>query len=67
MPSDRDIAFVFQNYALYPHLTVYENLAFPLRAVGMPDAEVDKTVRSVGKSLGHHASAQAPPVGAVGR
>ena len=32
--SDRDIAFVFQNYALYPHLTVYENIAFPLRAVG---------------------------------
>ena len=34
--SDRDIAFVFQNYALYPHFTVYENLSFPLDAVGMP-------------------------------
>ena len=31
--SERDVAFVFQNYALYPHLTVYENMAFPLRAV----------------------------------
>ena len=50
--ADRDIAFVFQNYALYPHFTVYENLAFPLRAVGTAKAEVDQTVRSVGKSLG---------------
>ncbi len=50
--ADRDIAFVFQNYALYPHFTVYENLAFPLRAVGTPKDEVDSTVRSVGKSLG---------------
>ena len=49
--SDRDIAFVFQNYALYPHFTVYENLAFPLRAVGMRNDEVDKVVRSVGQSL----------------
>jgi multiple sugar transport system ATP-binding protein len=50
--ADRDIAFVFQNYALYPHFTVYENLAFPLRAVGTAKDVVDKTVRSVGKSLG---------------
>ena len=50
--ADRDIAFVFQNYALYPHFTVYENLAFPLRAVGTPRDEIDATVRSVGKSLG---------------
>ncbi len=50
--ADRDIAFVFQNYALYPHFTVYENLAFPLRAVRMPASEIDEVVRSVGRSLG---------------
>lgn len=50
--SDRDIAFVFQNYALYPHFTVYENLAFPLRAVGTSQRDIDNTVRSVANSLG---------------
>jgi multiple sugar transport system ATP-binding protein len=50
--ADRDIAFVFQNYALYPHFTVYENLAFPLRAVGTAKSQIDETVRSVAKSLG---------------
>src|SRR5688572_22625513 len=50
--SDRDIAFVFQNYALYPHFTVFENLAFPLRAVATSNDEVDRTVHSVGQSLG---------------
>jgi multiple sugar transport system ATP-binding protein len=50
--SERDIAFVFQNYALYPHFTVFENLAFPLRAVGMRQSEIDSTVGSVAQSLG---------------
>jgi multiple sugar transport system ATP-binding protein len=50
--SDRDIAFVFQNYALYPHFTVFENLAFPLRAVGTPKSDLDTVVQSVAKSLG---------------
>lgn len=50
--SERDIAFVFQSYALYPHLTVYENMAFPLRAVRQGRAEVDSAVRSVANSLG---------------
>jgi multiple sugar transport system ATP-binding protein len=50
--SDRDIAFVFQLYALYPHLTVFENLAFPLRATGMRDGEVRKSVTSVANSIG---------------
>ena len=50
--KDRDIAFVFQNYALYPHLTVYENLAFPLRAVRIGKGEIENTVRSVANSLG---------------
>ncbi|WP_127129721.1 ABC transporter ATP-binding protein [Georgenia sp. SYP-B2076] len=45
-PRDRDLAMVFQNYALYPHLTVYENIAFPLRLQkGLPDEEIDKRVR----------------------
>jgi multiple sugar transport system ATP-binding protein len=50
--SERDIAFVFQNYALYPHLTVFENMAFPLRAVRQSRDEVDKAVKSVATSLG---------------
>ena len=43
-PRDRNLAMVFQNYALYPHLTVYENIAFPLRLAKMPDAEVKEKV-----------------------
>ncbi|MGB5556394.1 MAG: ABC transporter ATP-binding protein [Paracoccaceae bacterium] len=45
--SDRDIAFVFQSFSLYPHMTVYENIAFPLRAVGMSNADRDKAVKEV--------------------
>lgn len=50
--SERDVAFVFQNYALYPHLTVYENMAFPLRAVRQSHEQIDRTVKSVATSLG---------------
>jgi len=50
-PADRDIAFVFQFYALYPHMTVYDNLAFPLRAVHMARAEIDERVREVAQVL----------------
>jgi multiple sugar transport system ATP-binding protein len=50
-PEARDVAFVFQSFALYPHLTVYENMAFPLRAVGMAKADVDRTVRRVADVL----------------
>ncbi len=46
-PEVRDVAFVFQSFALYPHLTVYENMAFPLRAVGTARGEIDQTVRRV--------------------
>jgi multiple sugar transport system ATP-binding protein len=49
--GDRDIAFVFQLFALYPHLTAYENIAFPLRATRESKAMVDKKVRAVAKSL----------------
>src|SRR6476469_8188720 len=41
-PKDRDIAMVFQNYALYPHMTVYKNMAFGLKLRGMPKPEIDK-------------------------
>src|ERR687894_24112 len=50
-PRDRNLAMVFQNYALYPHLTVYENIAFPLRLAGAPDSEVDEKVRHASKTL----------------
>ena len=44
-PRDRNLSMVFQNYALYPHLSVYENIAFPLRLAKASDEEVDKKVR----------------------
>ncbi len=44
-PKDRDIAMVFQSYALYPHMTVYENMAFSLKLQKMPKDEIDKRVR----------------------
>ncbi len=50
-PRDRNLAMVFQNYALYPHLSVYENIAFPLRLAGAPDAEVDEKVRKASSTL----------------
>ncbi len=50
-PKDRDIAMVFQNYALYPHMTVYDNLAFALKLRKTPKAEIDKKVREVAEIL----------------
>ncbi len=50
-PKDRDIAMVFQNYALYPHLSVYENMAFALKLRKIPKAEIDKKVKEVAKIL----------------
>ena len=49
---DRDIAMVFQSYALYPHLTVYDNIAFGLRLRKMPKDEIDKRVREAARILG---------------
>ena len=49
--GDRDIAFVFQLFALYPHLTAYENIAFPLRATHESKDNIDKKVRAVARSL----------------
>ena len=51
-PRDRDIAMVFQNYALYPHLTVAENIAFPLRATRTPRREALSRAGEVAESLG---------------
>ena len=51
-PKDRDIAMVFQNYALYPHLTVYENIAFPLRVRGAPRESIDAKVKSAAELVG---------------
>src|SRR5215467_5431160 len=50
-PRDRNLAMVFQNYALYPHLTVYENIAFPLRLAGASHDEVDQKVRAASSTL----------------
>ena len=50
-PKDRDIAMVFQNYALYPHMTVYENMAFSLKLKKLPKAEIDKKVREAAEIL----------------
>lgn len=50
-PKDRDIAMVFQNYALYPHMTVYENMAFGLKLRKFPKAEIDTRVREAAKIL----------------
>ena len=51
-PKDRDIAMVFQNYALYPNKTVYKNLAFPLQMRKLPKAEIEKKVMAAAKVLG---------------
>ena len=50
-PKDRDIAMVFQNYALYPHMTVYDNMAFGLKLRKVPKAEIDRMVKEAAKIL----------------
>lgn len=50
-PKERDISMVFQNYALYPHMTVYENIAFPLKMRKLPKSEIDKKVRQAAEIL----------------
>ena len=52
LPKDRDIAMVFQNYALYPHMTVYENMAFGLKLRKFPKAEIETRVREAAAMLG---------------
>ncbi|WP_019128194.1 ABC transporter ATP-binding protein [Enorma massiliensis] len=50
-PADRDIAMVFQTYALYPHMTVYDNMAFPLKLRKVPQADIDKAVHEAARIL----------------
>ena len=50
-PKNRDIAMVFQNYALYPHMTVYDNMAFGLKLRKVPKGQIDKMVREAAKIL----------------
>ena len=50
-PKDRDIAMVFQSYALYPHLTVYDNIAFPLKIAKISKEEIDKKVKEAAETL----------------
>src|SRR3982074_3706110 len=50
-PKDRDIAMVFQNYALYPHMTVRENMGFALKLRTVPDEEIDRKVQQAAERL----------------
>jgi multiple sugar transport system ATP-binding protein len=60
-PAERDIAMVFQSYALYPHMTVFENMAFGLRIQKLPDAEIRKRVEAAAASLGLEAYLERRP------
>ena len=60
-PKDRDIAMVFQNYALYPHMTVYDNMAFGLKLRKYKKSEIDKRVRDAGEILGIESLLQRRP------
>src|SRR5450631_2475158 len=51
-PKDRDIAMVFQNYALYPHMSVYDNMAFGLKLRKRPKPEIERRVKEAGELLG---------------
>ena len=51
-PARRDVAMVFQNYALYPHLSVFDNIAFPLRTRRVDAAEIDRRVREAAARVG---------------
>ncbi len=60
-PKDRDLAMVFQNYALFPHLSVFENLAFGLKARNRPKEEIEQAVRPVAQRLGLSAMLKRKP------
>ena len=65
-PRERNLSMVFQNYALYPHLSVYENIAFPLRLHKMDDAEVDRRVNEAADVLELHEHLQRKPANLSG-
>ena len=60
-PPQRDVAMVFQSYALYPHLSAFENIAFPLRIRGTPKKEIDPAVRAIAATLQIEEHLQARP------
>ncbi len=60
-PKDRDIAMVFQNYALYPHMTVYDNIGFALKLAKVPKDEIDRRVREASKILELDSNLQRKP------
>ena len=60
-PKDRDIAMVFQNYALYPHMTAFKNMGFALKMRGLPKDEIDRRVREAARILGLTDSLQKKP------
>ena len=65
-PRDRNLSMVFQNYALYPHLSVYENIAFPLRLAKVPDDEVRRKVEESASVLELHEHLQRKPANLSG-
>jgi multiple sugar transport system ATP-binding protein len=65
-PKERDIAMVFQNYALYPHMTVYDNMAFGLKLRKLPKEEIDRRVREAGTILGLEEFLQRKPAALSG-
>ena len=66
-PKDRDIAMVFQNYALYPHMTVKENMAFSLKLARAPKAVIEERVGKAAQILGLGAAPRPLPAAALGR
>jgi ABC-type glutathione transport system ATPase component len=66
-PKDRDIAMVFQNYALYPHMSVYQNMAYGLKIKGMPKDEIERRVQKAAKILELGTVPAAPAAPALGR
>jgi multiple sugar transport system ATP-binding protein len=65
-PRERNLSMVFQNYALYPHMSVYENIAFPLRLAKTPNAEVDRLVREAADVLELHEHLERKPANLSG-
>ena len=57
-PKDRDIAMVFQNYALYPHMDVYNNMAFGLKLRKFPRTEIDRRVKEAAQDARHRKPAR---------
>ncbi len=66
-PAERDIAMVFQNYALYPHMSVYDNLAYGLRNRGTPKTEIDARVAKAARMLELQPYLERKPRGAFRR